>query len=385
MRGSVLIIVVGLCVGLTGTVLWLAGSGGPAKFPADLDLTEVSTGTLTFFVNPALPGPTAPREFPLTVRRRLHAVQSSGSTVVLGEEETQTAGPVLNWSLHHVYVVDRSSLKSVADDRAYAYTQENSVDRSPYYAVGVPRGSDGRSYRVWQNETGTTCAYSSDNANVHSHGAVLRSLTCHLAAAPAQPYYVVQLATLGLPTQVGLGQITPQLVAAGIDLQQLATRVLPHLSASDRTAIRLILVRPINLRYLVDIDSQFLVEPGTGGILDGSISKTLSAQLDLRGVSEAEAIFTRPRYAADPEIAAALATLRRLIPRPPTLTVFTASYAQTPQSVRDAVDRLADRYSGAGLARSLLPPGLLITGLAVAVVGAVANLVSRRRQEQGGS
>jgi len=364
-------------------VLWLTGSGRTAKFPADLDLTQVSTGTFTLAVNPRLPAPTAPRDFPLTVQRRLHAVSSSGSTVILAEEETQTAGTVLNWSLHHVYVVDRRSLKSVADDGAYAYTPENSVDRSPYYVVGVPSESGGDSYRLWQNETGTTSTCLLDDMVVRNYGAALRSLTCHLAA-PAQRYYVDQLATLGLPRQLSLEQITPQLVAAGINVQQLVARVLPHLSASDRTSIQSILGQPIHVRYFVDIDSRFLVEPGTGGILDGGISKTLNAQLDLRGVSEAEAIFAKPRYAGEPPVVTALATLRQLIPLAPTFTVFTVSYTQTPQSVRDALNRLADRYSRTGLAGSLLPLALLATGFAVAVVGAVAGLVSRRRQEQGG-
>src|SRR5262244_1741361 len=113
--------ILGVCIGLAGVVSWLARDRHPIRFPEDVDLTEVSTGTFTSFVDLASLEVTASREYPLTVRRRLHAVGSPGSTIAVAEEQTLTAGTVFDLSLHHVYVLDRQSMRSVADNRAYAY------------------------------------------------------------------------------------------------------------------------------------------------------------------------------------------------------------------------------------------------------------------------
>src|SRR5215470_3706027 len=170
----------GVCIGLAGVVSWLAWDGDrhPMRFPEDVDLTEVSTGTFTSFVDLASVKVTAPRDYPLTVRRRLHAVESSESTAVVAEEQTLTAGTAFNLSLHHVYVLDRQSMRSVADNRAYAYAPDNAVDRSPYYTVGLPIDSTIGSLPVWQDEMGKPCAFAVDDPNVREYRVPLRSLVC---------------------------------------------------------------------------------------------------------------------------------------------------------------------------------------------------------------
>src|SRR5262249_54122092 len=178
------------------------------------------------------------REYPLTVRRRLHTVGSSVSTVVVAEEQTLTAGPVFNLSLHHVYVLDRQSMRSVADTRAYAYAPENKVDRSPYYTVGLPVDLAIGSFPVWQDEIGKPCAFAVDDPNVREYRVPLRSLVCTGGGVPVQGYFVDQLAGVGFRKQLSLRQITPQLLAAGLDFQRMFDRVVPYLSAGDGAALR---------------------------------------------------------------------------------------------------------------------------------------------------
>jgi hypothetical protein len=370
----------GVCVAVVAAVLWATGFTRSPRFPDGLDLTEVSVGTFTYFVQPALSRPTAPQGFPLTVRQHLHAVRSSGSAATVAEEETQSAAPVLNRVFRHLYVVDRRSLASVSAAGGYAYTSDDVVDRSPYYTVGVPAGSSAGAYGVWQDEVGTACVVTPDAGDVPGYGVPLRSFTCHLAGVPAGRAFLDQLVALGLPRDLALARIAPQLAASGIDLRRLAAQVLPYLSAGDQRTIRSIMSRPIVLRYLVDIDSQLLGEPRSGAILVASVSRTVNAQLDLGGVSDAEAIFAKPEYRTVPVVVATGATLRRLIPIAPTIKVSTARYAQTGDSIRAAVDNLTAEYRPAGPVRRLLPLTLIVVGLAPAIVALVG-----RRHAQGGS
>jgi hypothetical protein len=324
-------------------------------------------------------------DFPLTVRRRLHVVDSSSSTAVVATDEVEKSGATPDWDLHQRFVIDRSSLESVRDDRAYAYEPGNTVDRSPYYTVSFPFNAGGGPYQVWQDEIGTACPFSPDGAAVRRYGLDLHPLRCDFAKAPVRPYFVDRLTAWGLPKQVALRQIAPQLAAAGIDLQQLAAQVLPRLSVSDRSAILSILGRPIGLSYLLDTDIRVLVEPDTGSVvaLDRT-TKTIFAQLDISGVSDAEVILTKPSYAATPAVVAAVATLRRLITRPPTAKVLTSTYSQTPQSVDDAASYVRRFRHKTGFVERIVAYGMLVIGAAIISGGARAGRRVRRRQRQGG-
>jgi hypothetical protein len=349
-------------------------------FPEDIDLTEASTGTFTSFMDPASVKMTAPREYPLTVRRRLHVVGSSGLTVAVAEEETLAAGTVFNLSLHHVYVLDRRTMRAVVDDRAYAYAPNNTVDRSPNYTVGLPLDSTSDSFPFWLNETGKSCGFAADDPNVREHGVAFRSLVCRGGGVPAQGYFVDQLAAVGLPKQLSLRQIAPQLLEIGIDFQRIVDGVVPYLSTRDSAVLRSLLVQPIGLHYFVSYDRRLFAESQSGGILHAATTESIEVQFDLRDLSTAEAILSRRRYADKPVVVATLETLRQRIPKPPTYRVFTVRYSQTPKSIGDTGDYLARRYGGAGSAARLVPPGLLVTGFVVLSRGLVmTSRVSRRR------
>ena len=102
------------------------------KYPTDLDITPRYRGTLTLFVDPATAKPlAAPASLPLDIDRHIHVFgdQSGSSRVVVEETITQKAGDLLNTTQTNVYVMDRRTMKNVADDRAYAFTPSNVVDR----------------------------------------------------------------------------------------------------------------------------------------------------------------------------------------------------------------------------------------------------------------
>ena len=64
-----------------------------------------------------------------------------------------------------------------------------------------------------------------------------------MSAAPAQTYYIAQLASQGIPKELTPAQAATQLKAQGADPALLETAVFPALTAADRTAAHGILGR----------------------------------------------------------------------------------------------------------------------------------------------
>ena len=161
----------GLGVGLLITALlwWTFAVPALVKYPTDIHASPRYEGTFTVFVDQSTLAPlTTPQQLPLTVDRQLNALgdQSGSSKVVVDETIAEHAGSLVNTTQHNVYVMDRTTLKNVADPRAYAFDPYNVVDRSGAYRLNLPFDTDGGStYPIYKNEIGTTYEMKGDTAN----------------------------------------------------------------------------------------------------------------------------------------------------------------------------------------------------------------------------
>src|SRR4051794_10534855 len=137
-------------------LLWaLIAPGQLVKYPSDLDKTAIAKGTVTLYFDPATGAPGAtPQTLPLTIHRNLKIVGSTGSQATLQETSTEQIGPLAPEKLLQRYVIDRTSLKNLADPAAYAYAPANATNRSPAYSINLPFSTGDGPYPIWKNETG---------------------------------------------------------------------------------------------------------------------------------------------------------------------------------------------------------------------------------------
>ena len=155
------------------TALWVAGGlaaatlawmvvGVPTfvKYPTDLDVSPRYEGTFSLLVDPSTAAPLAePVVMPLTVDRHIEAIgdESGSSRVVVRETIHQVAGDLLDVTQTNQYVMDRSSIENVADDRAFAFDPANVVDRSGSYRLNLPFDtSRSETYEIYKNEIDDT-------------------------------------------------------------------------------------------------------------------------------------------------------------------------------------------------------------------------------------
>ena len=85
---------------------------------------------------------------------------------------------------------------------------------------------------------------------------------------PVAPYYRAHLEAMGLPMQVTVTQLQPQLPAAGIDVGQALADVLPRLTPDESTLLTATLAKPVPLQYFFFVDGLVSIEPKTGALID---------------------------------------------------------------------------------------------------------------------
>lgn len=279
-RTGQILSVIGLLLMVAAGVWRLAAPGALVKYPSDVNQTAVADGTFTLFLDPATTAPLRePQRFPLTIRRQLRVVETTGSRAVVQEDDRETIGPLPEIDFKQRYVLDRGTTRNVASPQAYAYTEGTTVDRSPAYAVNLPFDTGKGPYEIWKNEVGRSYTFQQEGAKITREGLTLVPMVGRLDDAKAQPYYIDQLASQRIPKQLTLAQLTPQLKAQGGDPQRIAAQVLPQLSAADRAEVLSVIGQPIPLDYRVGVVTRLLVEPRTGAFVSlDRIDQTLSSR-----------------------------------------------------------------------------------------------------------
>jgi len=362
--------------------LWVAVAvPAVVKYPTDLNVTPEYAGTFRLYVNPATGAPlAAPQELPLTIDRHLDADGSaSGATrVVVTETITQKAGTLLSAVQTNSYVLDRRSMKNVADGRAYSFDPSNVVDRSGSYRLQFPMGTDAdKSYPVYKNETGTTYSLTPDSTATGGkiEGLDVDYFKAQANEVPLSAAYVAGLRKLvPLPATMTFDQLQARLSASGVDLDPILTGLRAALTPAERTALTQALAQPINLSYVSTFDGRVAIEPDTGTEVDiVGVKETIGVR-PLLNLAPIQALLAK--YATVPAVKAATPVFAGLASAPAT-PVFQYDYAQTAASVADIAGEAKDMRGNIMMAERWIPLGLLALGMVILLGGAATRLRGR--------
>jgi Porin PorA len=376
--------------------LWIGGGlavaalvwmviGVPAllKYPTDLDVSPQYEGTFTLLVDPATAAPLAePVVMPLTVNRHLEAIgdESGASRVVVRETIHQVAGDLLDVTQTNQYVMDRSSLENVADDRAFASDPANVVDRSGSYRLNLPFDtSRGETYDIYKNEiddsyelVGDTETPSTDLEGLH-----LSNFVAHVDEAPLGDAYLAELGTtVPLPESLTLDQLKPQLLAAGIDVDALVAALMPMLTPEDAATLSAVAAEPIPIDSVLSFDGRAAVEPATGAEVKVAVAESVGARPVLTSLPALQGVLGH--YPDVPAAVTASAALDVLTVAP-AIPLFEYGYEQTPASVADIAGTASDMRRQVLLATVWLPVALAAGAVLTLVVGAAVFLRRRPR------
>lgn len=357
---------------LVAAGLWLLVAPGQlVRYPSDLDKTAVADGRFSLFVDTATGSPLArAQQLPLKIQRHVKVVTSSGSQVTVHESSTERIGPLPAQDLQQQYVFSRTSLKNLADPAAYAYTPKNVTDRSPYYAINFPFDTGKGPYEIWKNELGRPYAFRHVGGDVKRDGLTLHVMEGSLTNAPVTTAYLAELRGQRLASTLSFRQISAQLAAQGIDLQQMVARVLPNATPAQQAAIKALIRRSVPLKYSMSVKARLLVEPRTGGIVSlDRIDETLAAKPDLGAFAKVAALLGQSRLAGDPAVQATVGKLTALAQAPPA-KVAGLTYGQTPASVADFAAYTKGLADDVTLVERTIP---LIAGIAALLLLLVAG------------
>lgn len=366
------------------TLLWmLVGVPALVKYPTDLDVDLEYEGTFTVLVDPITAAPLAePLVMPLTVDRHIEAIgpESGASTVLIRETIRQRAGELLDVTQTNQYVMDRSTLENVADERAYAFDPANVVDRSGMYRLNLPFDtSRSETYDMYKNEIDSSYELASDATapTGEVEGLGVSYFTVGVEEAPISEAYLAELSkAVPLPTELTLEQMKPQLLKAGIDVDAVLAALLPVLTPEDTATLAQFAGEPIGLDYVLSFGGRVAVEPVTGADVQVGVAESVGARPEVASLPALLEVLAH--YPAVPEAAAASTALQELVAGP-AIPLFDYQYDQTPASVADVADDAGAMRTQVLLAKVWLPMALAAAALLSLAVGAVFYLRRRPR------
>ena len=372
--------------GLTAAaVAWMTvGVPTVVKYPTDLDVAPRYEGTFRVLVDPATAAPLdEPIEMPLTVDRRIQAVgdESGSSRVLVRETIDRRAGDLIDLTQRNAYVMDRSTLENVADDRAFAFDESNVVDRSGAYRLNLPFDtSRDETYDIYKNEIDAVYPMVADDETPTSdiEGLHLSNFTGSVDEGPLSDAYLAELnEAVPLPESLTLDQMRPQLLALGIDVDAVVTALTPVLTPEDAATLAAFAAEPIPLEYVLSFDGRAAVEPVTGAEVKVTVAETVGARPQLTSLPDLQEVLSH--HPDVPEAVAASAGMDALAAAPAT-PLFSYSYEQTPASVADVADEATSMRRQVLLAKVWLPAGLAAAAVLSLVVGAAVYLRRRPRR-----
>lgn len=358
------------------------------KYPTDLEASPHYKGTFRAYVDMSMKPLAQPMSLPLTIDRHIQAIsdQSGASTVLVRENIDQKAGHLVNTSQTNDYVMDRSTLKNVADPRAYAFEKSNAVDRAGAYRLNLPFDtSRDETYPIYKNEIADTYTLASDKRDPTSkvEGLTLSNFRGRVDEAPLSDAYLAELnKAVKLPSSVTLDQLAPQLRAAGIDVDALTAALAPVLSPADAATLSTFAAQPIPLRYVLSFDGRVGIEPVTGAEVRVGAVETVGVRPVLTDLPALRQLLGR--YPGVPAAVDANAALGKLANAPAT-KLFQFDYQQTRASVADIADKASSMRRQILAAKVWLPLGLAaVAVLSLAIGGAVYVRRGRTAEAQVG-
>jgi hypothetical protein len=372
-------------VGIAGSVVWKhVAEPRLVKYPTDVDESPEYEGTVKIFLDPKTYAPLDPPiEAPLHVVRHIKALgdESSDSKVVLSEKIDLTAEGQFTGELDAQYVMDRTTINNVADDRAWAFSPDNVVDRSPAFRLAFPFDTKAVPMLIYKNEIAGT--YTAQPAGEGEVGGlhVINFSGDQATPVPASPAYLAAISTFNpLPDSLTLDQLKPVLKAKGLDVDALLPQLLPNLTPEDTTTLLGFAAQPIKLQYLYSFSGADSVEPSTGSIVDvHDVVETLFVAPDPSVLPQLREVLAR--YPNVPAAVQGVTALDQLAAQP--ITVFVNSFSQTEASIADVVHTVKDAKKLKDLAETTIPKALLYGGIGLTVLGLLLALIPRRKSKKG--
>ena len=278
--------------------------------------------------------------------------------------------------------MDRTTINNVADDRAWAFTPDNVVDRSPAFRLAFPFDTKAEPTLIYKNEIATTYmaqpAGEGEAAGLH----VINFTGEQATPVPASPAYIAAISTFNpLPGELTLDQLKPVLKAKGLDVDALLPQLLPNLTPDDTNTLLGLAAAPIKLQYLFTFSGADSVEPSTGSIVEvHDVLETLYVAPDPTVLPKLREVLAR--Y---PNVPAAVAGRRpRSTSWPPSRSSSSRTRSRRPtrpwptwsKTVKDA-KKLKD------LATTTVPNALRYGGIGLTVLGLLLALVPKRSSRRG--
>jgi hypothetical protein len=373
-----------VCLG----VALLAGSAGfrlfavPAlvRFPLDIDETTHYAGTSTTYLDQATLLPlTVPKVEPLSLSRHVKVMSGDFGHAVIGESVSITAGSTTS-SEKYQYVMDRRSMQLLNDPRTFAFgTATATMHPGGSYRINFARGTSTHGkYRSYIPEAdASTPLVPVEGLHHHSDARIKVMDFAGKLEQPVAPYYRAHLKAMGLPMQVTVAQLQPQLAAAGIDVNKTLADVLPLLTPDESELLAATLAKPIPLEYFFIADGLVSIEPKTGALVDVHAQREgVAVRPDLSGASALEPLLDK--YAAIPSVKALSDGLAAIAARVPQVAEE-LRYQQTVPSSLTAADKARGLGRRVTLATWWVPGVMAGLGLFLVVLGGIGWRRARRR------
>jgi hypothetical protein len=379
------IAVIGGVVALVMAAAWeLVGIPALVKYPSDLDATLHLTGTFTSLMDPntgaAMPNP---MHLSLVVDQRVQSQgKGTGAHHVLVKEtiDQRIGGQLIHAVTVNTYVMDRRSLKSVKDARAYSGVPANVLNRNGTYRVNLPFGLNPKgTYRIYENDIAGSFPLKPDTKQPTETmgGLKLVRFVGGFDYTPITATHFNELnAVMPMPKTLTLQQLAPALKTAGIDLQGAIGAVGPYLSPADRATLLQQLGAPVPLRYLEWSTGGAGVDQTTGAIVDLRSNVKLAAQPVLTGLTALDQVLAR-----HPDVPQAVSTRENLtkLQGNVLLPVFEYGYSPNLKLLPGVTSKVKSMKSQLTLAQRTVPIGLLALAALAFVLGGLSWAGGRRR------
>ncbi len=369
-------------------VVLLVGSGGfrlfavPAlvRFPLNIDETTHYTGTSTTFVDQATLLPLAvPKAEPLSLTRHVKVVSGNFGRAVIDENVSIAAGSTTSTESYR-YVMNRRSMRVLDDPRSFAFGKPTAtMHPNGAYRINFAPGTSIRgTYRSYIPEAdASTPLVPVEGRHYHSDARIdVMDFTSKLEQ-PVAPYYRTHLEAMGLPMQVTVAQLQPQLAAAGVDVTKTLADVVPLLTPDESKLLAATLANPIPLEYFFLAEGRVSIEPKTGALVDVHAQREgVAVRPDLTGASALQPLLDK--YASIPSVKALSNGLAAMGARAPQVAQD-FRYRQTVPSSLGAAGKATSLGRRVDLATTWVPGVMAGLGLVLLVLGLVGWRRSRRR------
>ncbi len=382
MKGLVarLLITIGIVL-IIGAVLWWAlAVNNLVKVPKGIDTRLEFEGQAVLYVNPLTneflpPG----QELVLPTSGYLTLVSqddeySRDKAVISGVSENKISGQV--YSAPYKVVIDRKNCFNVPDDRAYVFSESNTVDRSGAISYGWPIGTEKIDYPMWKEELAAPIdmKFAGEGEKDGLHVYIFHADVTQEEIASSY------LEFAKLPLSMDFKKFIEIAKALGVDMDGLITLARQRFTPQEQETLAGAMAAGVPLKYYLTDEEEYSVDPKCGLIVDNDLAKaSIAVKPDLASLTDLTAIFAK--YAMDPVLGSAiqkLAAAAPLLEQSPGQTVMQTDARQTAgsaeQSVADArkSDHLID------LIKLYIPLALLVAGLILLLLGL---LISSSRKD----